>query len=343
MHIAQHVFDGVMGLDPAMYHPAIIQLVDIHRIGITEQIVHVSKNLLIRTDHEYPQQIILALAQLMHRQTAFDALFIHVMADLAVGVTGQVLQHGAAQGLLIQPVERHDRQHLVDGPGIRQALEYREVADVFVCHLVIQLIQHLAVGALAGLEQCMQSIAQRKIALLGQRLLRQRDLALGILPGHVAHVVSRPPVGLGNHLDIGLPEQADQSTHHLRQLIQIIDRRHRIVMPFHIGHLHHQHRVMGGHCPPAFGKDMRVRQPLLITEFAQHLHHGAGIFGNVVIDRAGIARVGAVVIHPQAATNFDMIDRQAQRPQLAKVADRLAESMLIVSQVGDLRAHVEMQ
>ena len=37
-----------------------------------------------------------------------------------------------ARRLLVEPVDRHDREELVDGPRVRQRLEHREVAEVGV-------------------------------------------------------------------------------------------------------------------------------------------------------------------------------------------------------------------
>ncbi|MNR40582.1 hypothetical protein D3C85_1588820 [compost metagenome] len=53
--------------------------------------------------------------------------------------------------------------------------------------------------------------------------------------------------------------------------------------------------------------------------------------------------MGAVVVDPEAAANVDMLDRQAEAAQLAVVADGFLEAVLVVGQVGDLRAHVEVQ
>ncbi len=103
----------------------------------------------------------------------------NVLTDLAVGVAGQVLQHGAAQRLLVQARQRQDRQDLADGPGVRQALEYREVADVLVGQLVVELVEHRAVRALTRLELVVQATADGEVTLLGQRLLRQAELAGG--------------------------------------------------------------------------------------------------------------------------------------------------------------------
>ena len=54
------------------------------------------------------------------------------LVDLAIGVAGDVGQHGLARGLLGEPVHRHDGEQLVDGPAVGQRLEDREVAEVGV-------------------------------------------------------------------------------------------------------------------------------------------------------------------------------------------------------------------
>ena len=53
--------------------------------------------------------------------------------------------------------------------------------------------------------------------------------------------------------------------------------------------------------------------------------------------------MGTVVVHTQAAADVDMVDRQAEGAQLAVIADGFLEAVLVVGQVGDLRAHMEMQ
>ncbi len=54
-------------------------------------------------------------------------------------------------------------------------------------------------------------------------------------------------------------------------------------------------------------------------------------------------RVRTVVVHAQAAADVDVIHRQAEVAQFAVVTDRFLEAVLVVGQVGNLRAHVEMQ
>ncbi|MNQ67247.1 hypothetical protein D3C85_817630 [compost metagenome] len=343
MHVAQHVLDGVVGLDAGVEHAAVAALVDVHRIGVAEQVVHVAEDLLVGADQEHAEQVVLALAQRMHRQAGLDALLVDVVLDLAVGVAGQVLQHRASLRLLIEAMDRQDRQNLVDRPGVRQALEHREVADVLVGQLVVELVEHRAVRALARLQLVVQAPADGEVALLGQRLLRQRQLAGGILRSRLADEVGGAPVGLGDHLRIARAEQVDQRLQRLRLLQRRIERRHAVVVALDVGDLHHQHGVVGGHRPAALGEDVRVRQLLAVAELLEHVDHGGGVVVHVVVDRAGVARVGAVVVDAQAAADVDVVDRQAEGAQLAVVADRLAKALAVVGDVGDLRAHVEVQ
>ncbi|MNZ14661.1 hypothetical protein D3C78_315890 [compost metagenome] len=88
---------------------------------------------------------------------------------------------------------------------------------------------------------------------------------------------------------------------------------------------------------------MRVRQALRVAELLEHAHHHAGVVVHVVVDGAGVARVGAVVVHTQATTDVDVVHRQAEAAQFGVVADGFLEAVLVVGQVGDLRAHVEVQ
>ncbi len=114
-------------------------------------------------------------------------------------------------------------------------------------------------------------------------------------------------------------------------------------MALEVRHLHHQHGVMRRHSPAAFRENVRVRQLLAIAELLEHPDHGAGVFINVVVDRAGIARVRAIVVDTEAATHIDMIDRQPERTQLGVITNGFTETVTVVRQVGNLRAHVEVQ
>ncbi len=159
----------------------------------------------------------------------------------------------------------------------------------------------------------------------------------------LAHIVSSAPVGLGDHFRVGRAKQIGQRLHDIRQFVVVVDHRQLVVVPLDVGDLHDQHRMMRGHRPAALGEDVRVRQALRLAEFLEHADHGTGVFVDVVVDRAGIARMGAVVVDTQAAAHVDVIHRQPEGTQFGVITNRFAEALAVVGQIGDLRAHVKMQ
>ena len=58
--------------------------------------------------------------------------------------------------------------------------------------------------ALTRLELVVQATADGEVTLLGQRLLRQAELASRILRGHFLDVVGGAPVGLGDHFRVAV-------------------------------------------------------------------------------------------------------------------------------------------
>jgi hypothetical protein len=46
-------------------------------------------------------------------------------------------------GMLVQPVDRHDGEQLLDGPGVGQGLEDAEVAEVDIGERGLQVLQEL--------------------------------------------------------------------------------------------------------------------------------------------------------------------------------------------------------
>src|SRR5690606_28348267 len=57
VHVAQQILNGVVGLDAGVVDAAVRALVEVHRIGVAEQVVHVAENLLIGADQEDAQQV----------------------------------------------------------------------------------------------------------------------------------------------------------------------------------------------------------------------------------------------------------------------------------------------
>ena len=138
-------------------------------------------------------------------------------------------------------------------------------------------------------------------------------------------------------------QQVHQPLHGFRQAFLVFDGRDFVVVLLDVRHLHHQHGVVSGQGAAAFGEDVRVRQALRVAEFLEHAHYHAGVVVHVVVDRTGVARVRAVVVHAQATADVDVVHRQAEVAQFAVVTNGFLEPVLVVGQVGNLRAHVEVQ
>ena len=92
-------------------------------IGVAEKIVHVAQNLLIGTYKEYTEIVWLVLLQRMKWENVADMTVGYEVGYLSVAVAGDVLQGSVAGRALVQALDRHDREELVDGPTVWQALE----------------------------------------------------------------------------------------------------------------------------------------------------------------------------------------------------------------------------
>ena len=65
------------------------------------------------------------------------------VGNLTVTVAGDILDGGVTGWALIQTLERHNREYLVDGPRVAEALEEREVAEIFISQELVDLHQLL--------------------------------------------------------------------------------------------------------------------------------------------------------------------------------------------------------
>src|SRR3569623_1449674 len=63
---------------------------DVDRVGVPEEIVHVAEDFLICTDQEHPEQIRLTLAHVVQRQARFHTLAIDEMVAAAVRVAVEI-------------------------------------------------------------------------------------------------------------------------------------------------------------------------------------------------------------------------------------------------------------
>ena len=278
----------------------------------------------------------------MQRQRMAERLRLHVGVDPAVGIAGQVGDHAVALRAFVQARDRHDREHLVDGPDVGNRLEHREVHEVLVDQTLVEFVQHLAVGfvvriqlAAHGVRDGVEQVVEQGAVVEAELAVREQRLAFG-------------QIMLGLEIDFQRGAAVDAA----HQVAQVLDHqrfagarvRHGAVRRlFDLGDVDHHHGVVRGHRAAGLGDHARLGQAVFGAGLLQRLHQGLRELLEPVVDRAGAARAGAFVVDAQAAAGIHEADQAAGLAQLDEIAHRLAHAGGDVAQVGDLRAHVEMQ
>ena len=87
----------------------------------------------------------------MQRQRVFHVLQVDELADLAVGIAGDIHDGAVAIGRRGEPMDRHDRKQLAECPMIEQRLEHGEIADVLIAERRFQLlhfVRHITQAAM---------------------------------------------------------------------------------------------------------------------------------------------------------------------------------------------------
>src|SRR5581483_7270274 len=87
---------------------------------------------MISASEKDAQDVRVGLVVLVKLETRLDPPPVPTdeMIDLPVGIARNVLQRAATRGLLVQPMNRHDRKELIDRPMIRHGLKQREVTEL---------------------------------------------------------------------------------------------------------------------------------------------------------------------------------------------------------------------
>ena len=113
---------------------------DVDGVGVAEEVVQVAEDFLVGADEEGGEEIVVAVVGVQF-QDLLHVAAVDEAVDLAVGVAGDVGEDAAAGGLLVEAVDRHDREELVDGPAVGHGLEDRVVAEVGVGEHRLQAVR----------------------------------------------------------------------------------------------------------------------------------------------------------------------------------------------------------
>ena len=103
------------------------------RIGITKQVVQVSKNFLISTCQKNTERVCYSLLERVHPQCIFGTtVSSDKIVDPPIRITGDIFERCIAGGFFIQTMQRDNRKHLVNSPGVGHRLENRKIAEIFI-------------------------------------------------------------------------------------------------------------------------------------------------------------------------------------------------------------------
>ncbi len=90
----------------------------------------ITQGFLVGTDQKSAEKIFFIFLQVMERQIPVNPMRINEAVDFTVTVTGDIGQNCIPVRFFIQPVNRHNRKELLNGPGIRQRLKYTEITII---------------------------------------------------------------------------------------------------------------------------------------------------------------------------------------------------------------------
>ena len=317
---------------------------DMHGVGVAEQVVHVAEDLLVGADQEKADVVVLVRFDAVERQAAGGAVFANEVGNLAVGIAGDVGDGGEDLRLLLKPLDGHDGEHLVDGPGVGNGLEHGEVgetgapqAQLEVLHLLGNGFQPLDDLVHAGDNLGVEPFGDGAI-LQGQKAqLEQADRLLNQLDGVV--IVLAQAVSVDAVVDV------EQLAHGGRQLVRAGKRRLEVGrrrFRARVQQVGDQHRVMRRHGASRFGDDVGAGHAGLVADAPDLVNHVVGVLVDGVVDAGVVARLGTVVVHAQTAADIHVTDVRPHLFQLGVDAGALDERVLDLVHLGDLTADMEV-
>ena len=118
LHVVEYLCNG-LAVDNLVDMIATVLLRDMYGIGVAEEVVHITENLLIGTNEEHPEVIRLVLLQRMNGQRMGVMTVGDEIGNLTIRVTSDILDCSVTCRTLVKPLDRHDGEELVDSPTVR--------------------------------------------------------------------------------------------------------------------------------------------------------------------------------------------------------------------------------
>ena len=236
-----------------------------HGIRIAEKIVHVSQNFLIGPHQKDTDIISIFSFQRMDRQIMRNIARRNKVSDLAIRIAGYILQSRRPVRPFIQPLDRHDRENLIDRPRVRQRLEKREITEILISQQLVQL---------AKLIRCMFQAGSDLADLARHRPIQPLDLGAGL---QIDNAMTEQIQCLLAYLLRIVP--GFQHTALIQLIPNFIQFLHKLMVGFthfevfiHFGkrssfqYFKYQNRMMGCQRTSALRYNIRMRDAVLITD-----------------------------------------------------------------------------
>lgn len=106
-------------------------------VGVAEEVVEVTEGFLIGADEEDADDVVFAgvfEVDVVEGEAVVEFAGVGEFVDFAIGVASDVGEDSVAGGFVFEMMDGHDREDLVDGPEVGEALEDAEVAVIVVGH-----------------------------------------------------------------------------------------------------------------------------------------------------------------------------------------------------------------
>ena len=312
-----------------------------HGVGVTEQVVEVAEDLLVRADQEDAEVVVLLLDLRVKLEHVLDVAQIDERIDLAIRIARDVGEGRAPGRLFVEPVDRTDRKQLVHGPRIGHRLEHREVAEVGIAQRLLETLELLGDVRLAA-DEHQHLLAGRPEQVLADHAVLEREVAEVEQLEDLVLVLDRVVIALEQVLVrdrlIRVPHVGDERRHRLDELFG------------HVGvelgdaeDVHHEDRVVRRDRAARFRDDVRMRDLIGIADLFDRVDDVVRVLLHGVVHRRREVRLRTVVV--DAETAADVHVREALRAELVALAEQatgLAQGVLHALDRRDLRAEVEV-
>ena len=261
---------------------------------------------------------------------------------LSIRVTSDVLQGCRTVGTFIQALNGHNREYLVDSPGIRQGLEQREVTEIFIRQQFRQSAKFIGsmLQAACNLIHLTHNRPVKTLNLctcfqihnsMTEQVERFFTNLLCIVPGF-QHLI--------------LIQCIPNAIKFLHQFMVFLGYFF-IIVPFGqsggFQDFKNKYGMMGSQCTSAFRNNIGMGNIILITGIYQSGNRVIHIFLNGIIDATFAAgRACSIVIHSQATTDINKFHLESHRVKLHIELRCFAQSCLNATNLCNLASDMKM-